>query len=61
MVDDAKRADELATDESYDVLISALHQALETDLSGLGWPHGSKVTLEATFEKLETLAKIAEG
>lgn len=39
---DAKRADELATKESLEVLSSALFQALEADLSDVRWPRLSK-------------------
>lgn len=55
-----ERADELATNESYEVLSSALFQALEADLSGLGWPKKSKSLLEKTFKQIDQLCEMTE-
>lgn len=48
----------------YDETQSALHEALEADLSSLGWPGNSKGLLDATFQSLDvliSLANVAEG
>lgn len=51
------RANELAENEDISTLHSALYQAYEAELSGLGWPGNSRVVLESAFEELESLAR----
>lgn len=50
-----------AEDLDYEETLSDLHEALETDLSGFGWPAGTQAELESVFQRLELLVGYAEG
>lgn len=60
-MDDSQRADALATNESLDVLKSALFQALEADLSGQQWPGTSKAAYAEAETNVDSLIEIADG
>lgn len=60
MANDAERAEELAANESLEILFSALYSALEADLSGLGWPNGSKISLAQATVQMESLIRVAD-
>lgn len=54
-----ERDEVLANSETLEVLSSALHLALECDLSELAWPGNSRQTLEGTFASLDRLMNVA--
>lgn len=46
---------------SYEETQSALHEALEADLSERGWPGDSKALLATAFDHLDVLISTAEA
>lgn len=60
-MDDYKRADELARHETFDVLKSALFQALEADLSERKWPNQSRIAFSEAETMVEQLIREANG
>lgn len=46
---------------NYEEVQSALHEALQADLSALGWPDDTKVLMRTAFDHLDLLIRIAEA
>jgi len=58
---EAERVEELATNESYDVLWGALYAALEADLSSKRWPEDSKKWFEEISLSMDNIVTLANN